>query len=152
MELPGVGVKLDRFTIERFEIGHRPIGSSRYEYPVEYELRGQGGVQGVKKALRPFTRRRRSTFSGFGTPYQLKFGGIVVVALGDKRYAAYFTGIGVGFDLVGELRTFSKFIAANHLSIDTDDERERSIDEYIAEYKLDVKRKIRRIGNGGDNA
>jgi hypothetical protein len=144
MNLPGVGDEVGGFKIERFEIRHRPIGSSRYEYPVEYELHGIGGVQGVKKALKPITSQKLSTFSGFGTPYQLKFGRVEVEALGDRRYAAHLVGMGVGFDLKRELMQFAAFVRKEKLPI-ASEEIEGTIVEYIAEYKLDVRRKHRRL-------
>ena len=145
MQLPDVGEVMDDFKVERSDVTHHPIGASRYEYPVELVLSGKGGVHGAKRAVRSLAQRKRTTFSGYGNAYQCRIGRIEVESLGDRRYAVHAQGIGVGFDLERELAQVLAFVTERRLPTKTEAERRATLDAYIREYKLDVKRKTSRL-------
>ena len=52
MAVPSPGDKFGELTVEEVEISHVASGYGRYEYPISMLLRGKGGQQGVRKALR----------------------------------------------------------------------------------------------------
>ena len=73
-------------------------------------LRGKGGRQGVRNALRDLLRARTTTFSGFGNPYHCGFGRYEVTSLGEQRYEVIVRGIGVRVFLREELERFCQYL------------------------------------------
>ena len=85
MRLPEPGEQIGDFTVESCSVEHAPSGYGRYEYPVEIVLRGKGGQQGVRSAIKSLLVPVKTTFSAYGNAYQLRFGKMEVDSLGDRR-------------------------------------------------------------------
>jgi len=94
MHFPFAGDRVGPFTVEAVDVGHKGIGSGQYSYPVQITLRGPGGQQGVRRALRALFATHPTTFSGYGNPYQLWFGRPEIERLGDQRYKVRIEGAG----------------------------------------------------------
>src|SRR5512137_870415 len=85
MRIPEAGGRLGDFQVESCEVGYDEHDGVIH-YPVSLVLVGKGGAQGVRTAIRRHLDRGRTTFSGFGNPYQLRFGHFEVESLGKGRY------------------------------------------------------------------
>ena len=72
MRLPKAGARLEGFVVESCEIGHDERGDGTIDYPFSMILAGKGGRQAASKAVRAALDHGRTTFSGFGNPYQLR--------------------------------------------------------------------------------
>jgi hypothetical protein len=137
MRLPDPGGKIGAFLVESCEVGHEGRGDGTYEYPFEMTLSGPGGKQGVGKAIREkLGTTGRTTFSGYGSPYQLRLGRFSVESLGNGRYKVTGRGTGVRFDLERELRRFVAYARLRGRGADDD-----TVGAYIEDYKRDVTRK-----------
>ena len=134
--IPDAGKRLGDFLVESTSVRHAPQGDGRYEYPVELVLDGPGGKQAVSKTIRDRFGGFRTTFSGYGNPYQLRFGRFEVESLGDRRYRVSSRGIGGRFDLAKELRRFVDYAEANGVRADGS-----LIEPYIEAYRKDVTRR-----------
>jgi len=136
MRIPGASGRIGAFSVESCEVGHEERGDGTIDYPVSMVLAGKGGAQGVRKAIREHLDRGRTTFSGFGNPYQLRLGRFEVESLGGSRYRVTARGIGVRIDLERELRRFVAYArlrrkpAAGAL-----------IAAYLEDYRRDATRK-----------
>jgi hypothetical protein len=106
MGFPREGTELGGFTIELVRVEHAGAGAGRYEYPTELVLRGKGGQQGVRRALKPLFSTRRTIFSEFGNPYQCSPGRMQIESLGEGRYRVTARGIGTRVHLGEELVRF----------------------------------------------
>ena len=95
MGFPKAGYLVGGFMIEQVEAGHVGVGSGRYEYPIRIIVQGKGGRQGVRNAFRELFTARRTTFSGYGNPYQLWIGKMEVASLGESLYELIARGAGV---------------------------------------------------------
>jgi hypothetical protein len=146
MGFPVVGDVIGGFTVLRVEVGHEGIGSGRYEYPVEMVLQGKGGQQGVKRALKGFLDTRRTLFSGYGNPYQCRFGRMEVESQGQGRYRLTGKGIGVRIYLRSELMRFLSYLAGSGRMRDgsLDSSADQLVTDYMAEYQVQARRKPRR--------
>ena len=129
----------------RETLGHVGIGSGRYEYPVEMVLQGKGGQQGVKRALKGFLDARRTLFSGYGNPYQCRFGRMEVESLRQGRYRLAGKGIGVRIYLRYELMRFLSYLAGSGRIHDgsLDSSADQLVTDYMAEYQVQARRKPR---------
>lgn len=136
MRLPDPGNLVGPFTVDSCDVEHHPQGGGRYEYSVTMEVRGLGGVAGVKKAFRPLLTSGHSYFSAYGNPYQLGFAGYEVSALGNRRYRIDAKGVGHRFDLERELQRFLIYLDHNALEAGP-----AVIQRYLADYQRDVHRK-----------
>ena len=145
MELPFAGDMVDGFCVESIDVSHRS-GALGYAYSVHIVLRGPGGQQGVRRALKPYLSMQPTTFSGYGNPYQLWFGKPAIESLGDKRYAVHVKGAGARIALEQDLDRFltaldTKGQLAEHL--DRAD-LEALIETYLKDYRAEVKRTVDR--------
>jgi hypothetical protein len=109
MRIPEPGGTIGPFLVEDSEVGHVGAGDGRYDYPVSLVLVGAGGKQAVRNAVREYLRRGRTTFSGYGNPYQLTFGRFEVESLEGNRYRVTAKGTGVRIDLERELLRFVEY-------------------------------------------
>ena len=148
------GDTVDGFVVESLDVGHQGIGGGPYVYPVRIILRGPGGQQGVRKALKPLLSSHPFTFSGFGTPYQMWFDRAEIESLGDKRYEVTVQGIGCRMFLGDELERFLVHLEGTGLVAPFSDEgaAKELIEEYLTEYKAEValqagryRRKVKRL-------
>jgi hypothetical protein len=146
MDLPVAGDTVDGFVVERVDVDHNSTGPGQYAYAVHIVVRGTGGQQGVRRAFRPLFAARTTTFSGYGNPYQLWFGTPAVESLGDRRYAVRVAGAGARVSLEQELHRFLKDLdAAGYLAMSPDPaDREALVEEYVEQYRVQVRRKVDR--------
>ena len=146
MNMPTPGTRIGRFTVEECEVGHVGIGGGRYEYPVEMVLSGKGGKQGVRNDLKELFGARRSTFSGYGNPYQLAFDRSEVESLGEGRYKVVARGVGNRIFLRKELSRFLEYLGTEHdLESPSEETMAAILDDYLAAYQADAKRKKPRL-------
>ena len=136
MRLPKAGARLEGFVVESCEVGHDERGDGTIDYPFSMILGGKGGKQAASKAVRAVLDHGRTTFSGFGNPYQLRLGRFSVEALGEGRYRVTGRGTGVRFDLERELRRFTAYAQLRGEPAD-----ESLIGLYLEAYKRDVTRR-----------
>ena len=113
-----------------------------YLYPISMVLRGPGGLTAVKRLVRALFDRRCTTFSGFGTPYQLWPGQPTVAALGDDRYAISGEGVGARVHLREDLLRFCEYLAAEGLL--ADEQGRAAVDAYLERYRAAVARQVGR--------
>ena len=147
MGMPEPGDIIGRFTVETCEVEHVGIRGGRYEYPVEMVLAGKGGQQGVRNDLKSLLGSRKTTFSGYGNPYQLHFDRAEVESLGNGKYRVSVCGIGNRIFLKKELTRFLTYLAMKdgEAKISASGEREAAIDEYLADYQADARKKRQSI-------
>jgi hypothetical protein len=144
MELPFPGDAIGGFEVEHVQVEHHALGGGRYDYPVRLVLKGKGGKQGARKALRDILAARRTTFSGFGNPYQCWIDNVDIQSLGDQRYEVRARGIGVRIYLRKELERFWDLLAAEgRISIGQED-RAAYLDSYMEEYMKGITRSAAR--------
>jgi hypothetical protein len=145
MDLPFAGDTLGVFDVESIDVRHRS-GELGYAYTVRMVLSGSGGQQGVRRALKPILKAHPTTFSGYGTPYQLWLGKPEIESLGGKRYEVRIEGAGARISLAQELDRFLAALdASGQLSIPRDRaDRETLVQEYLERYRAEIKRKADR--------
>jgi hypothetical protein len=136
MRFPEPGDRVAELTVESCEVSHEEHGDGTIRYPISMVLAGPGGRQGVSKALRACLDHGHTTFSGFGNPYQLRFGRFAVESLGAGRYRVTGCGTGVRFDLERELRRFATYARLHDRTAN-----EALIPDYVEAYKRDVTRR-----------
>ncbi len=146
MEFPVAGETLGDFTIECFEARDVAGGFGQHGYVLDLVLQGFGGQKGVRKALRGLVNARPTTFSAYGTPYQLWCGRPEIESLGDRRYAVTVRGAGVPIALEETLCRFLDHLAeTGELSGDADKgDRAALVDAYLRCYRVDIERHVAR--------
>jgi hypothetical protein len=87
-----------------------------------------------------------TTFSGYGTPYQLWFGKPEIESLGDRRYAVSVEGAGARISLAQELDRFlSALDEGDQPAVQPDHvTREQLIETYLQQYRAEIKRTVER--------
>jgi hypothetical protein len=145
MDLPFAGDALGDFVVESVDVRHSS-GSLGYAYSVRMVLRGPGGQQGVRRALKDLLSAHPTTFSGYGNPYQLWCGKPEIESLGDRRYAVSVEGAGARVYLAEELDRFlSSLDQKGHLAARPDRAtRETLVEAYMERYRAEIKRKVDR--------
>ncbi len=138
MSFPNEGAVFGAFTVESVQVEHVGAGAGRYEYPVEITVRGKGGKDGAKKALKPLLDRRTTIFSEFGNPYQCSIGSVQVEKLAPECYRLTARGLGVRVHLRPELLRFLGYMEQGLLVQRGDEERGRVVDAYLASYMSDT--------------
>jgi hypothetical protein len=115
-------------------------------YGVRMVLRGLGGKQGVRRALKLFFSQHPTTFSGYGNPYQLWFRKPTIESLGHRRYEVIVKGSGARIYLEPELERFLTHLEDNgYLAAQLDPAtRETLIETYLDQYRAEIKRKVDR--------
>jgi hypothetical protein len=146
MGFPFAGDTVGSFTVEHVDVGCDPHGSGRYTYPVRLVLRGPGGQQGVRQALKSLLSSHQMTFSAYGNAYQLWLARPKIKSLGNKRYAVTVEGAGARVFLEHELRRFLSYLGEEgQLAAEPDGAaRETLVEAYLERYQAGIKRKVDR--------
>jgi hypothetical protein len=146
MDFPFAGDTVGGFAVESVEVRDERGGSEGYVYAVRIVLRGTGGKQGVRRALKSFFSSHPTTFSGYGNPYQLWFRKPEIESLGDKRYAVNVKGAGARVYLAPELDRFVRYLEdKGHLVAQPDPViRKTLVETYLEQYRAEIKRNVDR--------
>ena len=146
MDFPFAGDIVGGFAVEHVDVRDEPRGSGQYGYAAQITLRGPGGQQGVRRALKALFSSHPMTFSGYGNPYQLWFGKPEVESLGDKRYAVQVKGAGARVFLEDELRRFLEYLDEEGQLATRSDQavRETLVETYLERYRAEIGRKVAR--------
>lgn len=144
MDMPFPGDSLGGLVLESVQVGHEGRAAGCYAYPLRLVLRGRGGMAAVKAAIKPLFAKRCTTFSGFGTPYQLWFGKPEVESLGDGSYAVTAEGAGARVHLESDLVRFCDYMASTGMLDASPEERRAVVDGYLAGYRGEVQRLVGR--------
>ncbi len=144
MDFPLAGDTVGGYVVESVEVGHEGVGPGQYAYAVRIVLRGPGGQQGVRRALKEIFSCHPMTFSGFGNPYQLCFGKPEIESLGEQRYAVKAQGAGARVFLEPELDRFLGYLAENgQLAAPYDRAAaEALVQGYLERYRAEIARKV----------
>jgi hypothetical protein len=146
MDFPFPGDTLGDMTVESVEVGHEGRAPGVYAYPIRMVLRGPGGQAAVLRAVKQLFATRCTTFSGFGTPYQLWFGKPAIESLGDGRYAVALEGAGARVHLEADLARFLDYLASEGRLTGAADPAERAalVGDYIVRYQAEIGRLVGR--------
>ena len=146
MDFPFAGDTVGSFTVESVDVRDERGGSGRYAYSARMVLRGPGGQQGVRRALKALFSSHPTTFSGYGNPYQLWFGKPQIESLGDKRYAVRIEGAGARVFLEDELDRFLGYLDEEGRLATRSDQaaREALVETYMERYRAEIRRKVDR--------
>ncbi len=148
VDFPFAGDVVGGFTVESVDVRNVQGGSMGYIYGVSMVMRGPGGKQGVRRALKKLIASHPMTFSGYGNPYQLWFRKptLTIESLGDKRYAVEVEGAGMRIYIGDELRCFLMHLEQAGVVLPQDDEldREALVETYLEEYKTKIARMVSR--------
>ena len=146
MDFPFAGDTVGDFDVEYVDVRDRPLGSGRYTYLVRMVLRGTGGQQGVRRALKDLFSSHPITFSGYGNPYQLWFAKPEIESLGDKRYQVRIKGAGARVWLQGELDRFLNYLRESGQLAATPKGAtlEPPVEAYLDGYRAEIARKLGR--------
>jgi hypothetical protein len=146
MDLPFPGDTVGAYLVESVDVGHESGGPGIYKYAVRLVLRGPGGQQGVKQALKRLFTTHCATFSGYGNSYQLWFGRPEIENLGDSRYAVIVEGAGARTFLEDDLQRFLTYlIDGSWLQTPPSPLAEKALVEaYLDQYRVEVKRLVDR--------
>jgi hypothetical protein len=143
MRLPHDGDAFGAFVVESVQVEHVGAAPGRYEYPLEIVVRGKGGKDGARKALKPVLDRRATIFSEFGNPYQCGIGTVKVESLGESRYRLRARGVGTRIHLRTELARFMDHLAAkgclSGASTAGPDARRDVVAGYLAAYQASAE-------------
>ena len=146
MNFPFAGERLGNYTVESVDVRDERGGSEGYVYAVRIVLRGPGGKQGVRRALRSLFSSHPTTFSGYGNPYQLWFRKPGIESLGDKRYMVRVEGGGARICLAEELHRFLTYLDESGQLVTRPDQavQEAPVEAYLEQYQAEVRRKVSR--------
>ena len=145
MNFPFPGDTVGDFTVESVDVWDERGGAEGYVYGVEIVLRGLGGQQGVRRALKSLFAQHPTTFSGYGNPYQLWFRKPEIESLGDKCYLVRVKGAGARIYLAPELERFLRYLEDNgHLTAQPEPASETPVEDYLELYRAEVKSQVGR--------
>lgn len=146
MNFPFPGESFGDFSVESLDVHDEKSGGDGYVYGVHMMLRGPGGVQGVKRALKAFFSQHPTTFSGYGNPYQLWFRKAEIESLGEQRYAVSVKGAGARIFLEQELRRFLQTLSEGNALQDPSDTaaQEAIVEAYLERYRQEIQRQVER--------
>jgi hypothetical protein len=146
LPFPGdtLGDSSDGLTVESIAVGHEGRAAGLYAYPLRLVLRGPDGLAAVKRALRALFARRCTTFSGYGTPYQLWLGKPAIELLDDGRYVVTAEGAGARVHLEDDLLRFCEHLAREGLLAASPEERAVLVAAYLDGYRAEVQRLVGR--------
>jgi hypothetical protein len=132
--------------VESVDVRHHKGSAGSYAYDVRLVLRGPGGQQGVRRALKPLLAQHPTTFSGYGNPYQLWFGTPEIQSLGDGRYEVTVEGGGARTYLQDDLVRFLGYLAAEGLAaVDPEPAAlAEQVEAYMERYRAQIKRDVDR--------
>ena len=142
MDFPFPGDTVGTYLVESVDVGHESGGPGIYKYAVRLVLRGPGGQQGVKQALKPLFSTHCATFSGYGNSYQLWFGRPEIENLGDSRYAVTVEGAGARTFLEDDLERFLTYLVdESWLQAPSSPAAKKAlVEQYLDQYRAEVKR------------
>ena len=146
VDFPFPGDTLGDFVIEDVDVSHHGGSAGVYCYEVRLFLRGPGGQQGVRRALKPLLSRHPTTFSGYGNPYQLWFGKPQIESLGDRRYEVKVEGGGARTYLGDDLERFMDYLVAEGIA-DVGPEpaaQAERVAAYLEQYRAEIHREVSR--------
>jgi CubicO group peptidase (beta-lactamase class C family) len=145
MNFPFPGDMMGDFTIESVDVRDEP-GVDGYVYGVRMVLSGPGGVQGLKRALKPLFSQHLTTFSGYGNPYQLWFRKAEYESLGEQQYAVNVKGTGMRVYIEPELMRFLQYISEeNHQTAPSDSTaQEALVEAYMERYRYEIRSRVDR--------
>ena len=146
VEFPFPGDSLGDFTVEDVDVRHHGGTAGIYAYDVRLVLRGPGGQQGVRRALKPLLARHPTTFSGYGNPYQLWFAKPQIEPLGDQRYEVRVEGGGARTYLGDDLERFLGYLVAQGFAAvgpEPAAQAER-VAAYLEAYRAEIAREVSR--------
>lgn len=142
MRFPEAGTVVNGFTVETVRVEQVGSGAGRYEYPIEVTVRGRGGKDGAKKALKPLFDRQVTIFSEFGNPYQCSIGPVRVERTAPECYRLISSGIGVRVNLRRELLRFLASLGrdalAGGITGASEEASARLVDRYLESYMADT--------------
>ena len=144
MAMPFPGDMLGELTVESVTVGHEGRAAGQYAYPLRLILSGPGGLAAVKRAIKPLFATRCTTFSGYGTPYQLWFGQPTIERLGEDRYAVTAEGAGARVHLEADLLRFGEHLAAEGSLAASPAEQQALVAAYLERYRGEVQRLVGR--------
>jgi hypothetical protein len=146
MDFPFPGDTLGGMLVECVDVRHHSGSAGSYAYSVRLVLRGPGGQQGVRRALKPLLSLHPTTFSGYGNPYQLWFGKPQIERLGDKRYEVRIEGGGARTYLQDDLERFLEYLAREGIAtLDPEPAAQIELVEgYLEAYRTQIKRHVDR--------
>jgi hypothetical protein len=146
MDFPFVGDTVGGFTVERVEVTDEIGDSGLHAYSVRMTLRGLGGKQGVRGALKAVFAAHPTVFSAYGNPYLLWLSRPEIEGLGDRRYAVRIEGAGARVYLKDELRRFLSYLEeTGQLAAPADQAAcESLIESYLEDYHSETRRKVDR--------
>jgi hypothetical protein len=146
MDMPFAGDRIGEFDVESIDVRDEWGAPEGYAYSIHMVLRGLGGEQGVRRALKPMFSQHPTTFSGYGNPYQLWFHKPEIEGLGDRRYAVIARGAGARIFLEQDLDRFLDYLGEKGLLADRPDPaaREALIEAYLEQYRAEIKRLVDR--------
>ena len=146
MGFPFAGDTIGDFTVESVEVRDEKIDAQGHGYSARMVLQGPGGQQGLRGALKPLLSSHPTTFSAYGTPYQLWFGKPEIESLGGKRYAVTVAGVGVHVLLEEELDRLLRHLNEERLLAPGSDfaDPEALLESYLERYRAEIRRKVDR--------
>jgi uncharacterized protein with von Willebrand factor type A (vWA) domain len=146
MDFPFPGDRLGGFAVETVDVSHHSGRAGVYNYDVQMVLRGPGGQQGVRRALKAMLSSHPTTFSGYGNPYQLWFGKPQIESLGDRRYEVKVEGGGARTYLQDDLERFlDHLVAEGTANIDPEPAAQsKHVETYLKQYRAEIKRHVGR--------
>jgi CubicO group peptidase (beta-lactamase class C family) len=146
MAFPFAGDTLGDYLVESVSVRDVSEEAGLHVYAVQMVLRGRGGQQGARQALKPLFAAHPTTFSGYGNPYQLWFAKPAIESLGEGRYEVMVAGGGARVFLAEELqRLLGYLVAQGHLAVPRDAAaHEALVAAYLEQYRQEIKRKVDR--------
>ena len=146
MDFAFPGDTLGEFGVESVDVSHHRGSAGSYCYDVRIVLCGPGGLQGVRRALKPLISLHPTTFSGYGNPYQLWFGKPEIESLGDQRYEVCVEGGGARTYLQDDLARFLDYLIAEGIATGSPEpavQAER-VEAYLEQYRAEIARLVSR--------
>lgn len=145
-DVPFPGDTVGPFVVEQVDVRDERGGSGGYAYSVRMVLRGPGGQQGVRRALKALFSSHPVTFSGYGNPYQLWFGKPEIESLGEQRYTVSAQGSGARVYLEDELHRFLGYLEEEGKLATPPGplDREALVETYLEGYRAEIRRKVAR--------
>ena len=146
MDFPFAGDTFGGFDVESVDVRDAPHVAGCYVYSVRMVLRGMGGQQGVRRALKPLFAKHPATFSAYGNAYHLWFNRPQIESLGDRQYLVTVEGSGARFLLDEELQRFQEYLVESGQLAGSPDpaDLEAQLGAYLASYQDEVRRKVNR--------
>lgn len=146
MGFPFAGETIGDYAVESVDVTDEHGDTGRYAYHARMVLRGPGGAEGVRRALKGMFAQHPMTFSGYGNPYQLWFGKPTIGALGDKGYEVNVDGASARVYLEDELERLLAYLEERGLLAEEvcGADREGLVEAYLDGYRAEIKRKVDR--------